>query len=158
MRLLLVISLCAAALACVGKIVELVPQAPCDATVLETDRWRRISLAPSVTIGIPGDYERADAPSAHAWVAPGRGMIVLSEADRGYSVTDSTVKVVHCSTRIADRLIHIATHADYGHWGPHYFTVATWEETPGVWIRIFGMARDSLTHAEQISVVHTLRR
>jgi hypothetical protein len=72
---------------------------------------------------------------------------------------DSTAGSQYCQATLMERTVRVRTSASPGDYaGPLYQVVAMWEETPGHFLWLHGAAQDSTTHAEQVGVVHTLRR
>jgi hypothetical protein len=159
LRVLPLVSMCVASIACIRKVPELFPAPPCAYTTPDSGSWKRVELTTGrVQMLLPPVYVFDESLPNRTWFATQRGSFSVYEATRDFDVADSTIRVNRCNAQLAGRDVRINTLADYGHWGPFFTTVATWEESPGKWMWIYAVARDSLIQAEQVAAVHTLRR
>ena len=163
MRFYAAVLVCGFTAACRGQVPVVRPEPACGPAAPTGVGWSRVPVPHSAaTADMPGDYVRQSKSSdSERWIAQDRGgVIIFSSAAMAQATFDTTAGVQYCQPMLMSRAVRIRTSASSGGYagGRKYQVVAMWEETPGAWLWIHGVAPDSATHAEQVGIVHTLRR
>jgi hypothetical protein len=162
MRLPAAVLACGILAACRSHMPLVRPEPACGPAALPGADWQRMSVPHSgATVAMPTDYVRqSTSADSERWMAHGRaGVIIFSSANMARADFDTTAGAQYCQRTLMSRTVRLRTSASPGNYsGPMYQLVAMWEESPGAWLWIHGVATDSITHAEQVGIVHTLRR
>ena len=163
MRLSAAVLVCKILAACRSHVPVVRPEPACGRAELTGAGWPRVPVPHSAaTVSMPKDYVRqSSSPDSERWIAQDRGgVIIFSSAAMAQATFDTTAGAQYCQPMLMSRAVRIRTSASSGGYGGGrmYQVVAMWEEAPGAWLWIHGVAQDSTTHAEQLGIVHTLRR
>jgi hypothetical protein len=119
----------------------------------ESPRWsKRVPLpGTSTSVLLPASY----VPGDSVWRVNGHGELRVIRRPR-----DSTdvVPLPRCRVTLTGRTVGLEKHAEFGEARFRFVVTATWAETPGTELQLLGMASSPKASAEQIAVIHSLRR